>query len=97
MADEEGKDAIIERTVLVAADRVDALVRRDGFHALSKIRALNSLRKCVDAAMSETDHLNYDIKTRSAKNQIYVYIKLFEDTDLDYDIQLRYSITEGRV
>lgn len=97
MTDEEEKDAVIERTVLVTADRVDALVRRDGFHALSKIRALNSLRRCVTAAMSETDHLSYDIKTRASKSQIYVNIKLFEDTNMDYDIQLRYSITEGSV
>ncbi len=97
MTDEEEKNAVIERTVLVAADRVDSLVRKTGFHALSKIRALHSLRKCVDAAMAETDHLNYDIKTKASKNQIYVYIKLFEDTTFDYDIQLRYSITEGKV
>ncbi len=96
MTDKQSKDDVVERTVMVAADRVDSLVRRDGFHALSKIRALHCLRRCVDSVMLEMDHLHYNIKTRSSKNQIFVNIKLFNDTDVDYDIQLRYSIKEGK-
>jgi hypothetical protein len=90
---EEDKQQIIERTVMVAADRVDSLVSRPNFHELSNRKAMACLKRCLESAMLETDNFGYDIKTKSEKSKIYVNIKLFEDSDEDFDVQLRYSIT----
>ena len=94
MTDEQYKESVVERTVMVAADRVDALVSRSGFHAIDKAKALSCLKRCVSSAMLEMDHMHYEIKTRASTSQILVNIKLFEETDVDYDVQLKYSISE---
>lgn len=89
---ESEEDAIVERAILVTADRVDALVSRPNFHELSNNKAFMCLKRCITAAMMETDHISYNIKSKIDKKKIYVNIKFFEN-DNDFDVQLRYSIT----
>jgi len=88
-------DALVERAILVAADRVDSLVSRPNFHELSTTKALKCLTQCVRAAMLETDHIKYNLITQLKKKRIFLNIKMFEDTDNDYDVQLKYSIDDA--
>ncbi len=90
---EREKNEIVDRAILVAADRVDALVSRPNFHELSNKKAFLCLKQCLTAALMETDHINHVIKSRMDKKKIYVNIKFFEEEDNDFDVQLRYSIT----
>jgi hypothetical protein len=90
---EKDKQQLIERTVMVAADRVDSLVSRPNFHELSNRKAMTCLTRCLEAVMAEMDNYGYTIKTKNDKNKVYVNIKLFDDSDEDFDVQLRYSIT----
>lgn len=92
MLTEKEKEEVIERTVMVTADRVDALVSRPNFHELTSVKALRCLRQCINAAMLETDHIYYDIVNKEKSKKVYVNIKLFTDVQHDYDIQLRYAI-----
>ena len=89
---EEEREKIIEHMVLVAADRVDSLIGRPDFQDIPLNKALKRLKQSIFAAMLETEHLKYEIKTRANKRSLYVNIKLFEDTPEDFDIQLRYAI-----
>lgn len=92
MLDKE-KDEIVDRAILVAADRVDSLVSRPNFHELSNKKAFMCLKKCITAALMETEHISHVIKSKMDKKKIYVNIKFFEEEDNDYDVQLRYSLT----
>lgn len=94
MMTESQKDEIVERAVLVAADRVDALVSRPSFHKLDNHQAMRCLKQCLKAALLETDHIHYDVISRTSKKQILINLKLFKDTEPDYDIQLKYSIKD---
>jgi hypothetical protein len=89
---ESEENEIVERAITVTADRVDALVSRPNFHELSNIKAFMCLKQCITAALMETDHISYKIKSKVDKKRIYVNIKFFEN-DNDFDVQLRYSIS----
>jgi hypothetical protein len=88
-------DELVERAILVAADRVDSLVSRPNFHELSTTKALKCLTQCVKAAMLETDHISYNLITQLKRKRIFLNIKMFEATDSDYDVQLKYSIDDS--
>lgn len=92
MLSEEEKNEIADRAILVAADRVDALVSRPSFGELTSKKALDCLKTCITAAMLETDHIHYDIIVKNSKKRILVNVKMFPGDELDYDIQLAYSI-----
>lgn len=88
------KDEIVERAVMVAADRVDALVSRPVFHKLENEQAMRCLKQCLKAALMETDHIHYDVISRNSKKTILINLKLFKDPEPEYDVQLKYSIKD---
>lgn len=94
MMTEEQKDEIVERAVMVAADRVDALVSRPSFNNLGNDQAMRCLKQCLKAALMETDHVHYDVISRNSKKTILINLKLFKDPEPEYDIQLKYSIKD---
>jgi hypothetical protein len=94
MLSDEEKNEIADRAIMVTADRVDSLVSRPVFGELTSKKALDCLKQCVKAAMLETDHIHYDIITKSSKKRILVNVKMFPGDELDYDIQLAYSIED---
>jgi hypothetical protein len=95
MMTESQKEKIVERAVMVAADRVDSLVSRPIFHHLEAPQAMKCLKQCLKAALMETEHEHYDVISRTSKKQILINLKLFKDSEPDYDIQLKYSIKDN--
>jgi hypothetical protein len=90
--DNEQKEAITTRAVLVVADRVDALIHSPSFDDLAPKQAMTCLKKNIKAALSEIDHLYYDIVSRGKRNKLLVNVKMFSGEEVDYDIQMVYSL-----